>query len=81
MRCCDLQEETFWKNYFYRVGVIQQSFELSSLPTSTPVNKEAVASGAKQDAKKDALAGAGEDDLEVCVYYHIFGLKSRRSSV
>jgi len=58
-----IKEETFWKNYFYRVGVIQQSFELSSLPTST-VNKEAVASRAKQDAKKDALAGAGEDDLE-----------------
>lgn len=26
-----INEETFWRNYFYRVGLIRQSTELSSL--------------------------------------------------
>jgi len=26
-----IKEEDFWKNYFYRVGLIKQSFELSTM--------------------------------------------------
>lgn len=28
---CSVSEEVFWRNYFYRVGLIRQSTELSSL--------------------------------------------------
>jgi len=28
---CSMREETFWRNYFYRVSLIRQSVQLTSL--------------------------------------------------
>ncbi|XP_076041647.1 synapse-associated protein 47kD isoform X2 [Oratosquilla oratoria] len=53
-----INEETFWRNYFYRVGLIRQSTELSSLEQEG--NQEADAKPASQEGGK-GLKGKEED--------------------
>lgn len=50
-----IDEETFWRNYFYRVGLIRQSTELSSL------EREGVEGAAKQPAG-DSVKGKDEEE-------------------
>ncbi|XP_042221865.1 synapse-associated protein 1-like isoform X4 [Homarus americanus] len=51
-----INEETFWRNYFYRVGLIRQSTELSSL------EREGVDAANKTTADGDK--GTKEEDWE-----------------
>jgi len=46
-----IKEDEFWRNYFYRVSLIKQSFELSSMTEDS-----------KKEIKKNASAGPVDDD-------------------
>merc|ERR1711983_143693 len=46
-----IKEDEFWRNYFYRVSLIKQSFELSSMTE-----------GSKKEIKKNTSAGPVDDD-------------------
>ena len=34
-----VKEDEFWKNYFYRVNLIKQSFDLKDLEDQSPAHK------------------------------------------
>lgn len=53
-----INEETFWRNYFYRVGLIRQSTELSSL------EREGVDAANKTSADGDKGTKGKDDDVE-----------------
>lgn len=53
-----INEETFWRNYFYRVGLIRQSTELSSL------EREGVDASNKSTADGDKGTKGKDDDLD-----------------
>merc|ERR1712024_113444 len=46
-----IKEDEFWRNYFYRVSLIKQSFELSSMTDDS-----------KKEIKKNTSAGPVDDD-------------------
>merc|ERR1719322_721019 len=46
-----IKEDEFWRNYFYRVSLIKQSFELSSMTDNS-----------KKEIKKNTSAGPVDDD-------------------
>ncbi|KAB7506268.1 Synapse-associated protein 1 [Armadillidium nasatum] len=70
-----VNEESFWRNYFYRVGLIRQSTELSSLEKENPAadseggNKETEgnkgAKGKEEDGEQphDGVAQGGENEF------------------
>ena len=45
-----VKEDEFWRNYFYRVNLIKQSFDLKDLETSTSSRPSSVTS---KDADKE----------------------------
>ncbi|XP_068218929.1 synapse-associated protein 1-like isoform X4 [Palaemon carinicauda] len=53
-----INEEAFWRNYFYRVGLIRQSTELSSL------EREGVDASSKSAADGDKGTKGKDDDVE-----------------
>ncbi|XP_042221862.1 synapse-associated protein 1-like isoform X1 [Homarus americanus] len=53
-----INEETFWRNYFYRVGLIRQSTELSSL------EREGVDAANKTTADGDKGTKGKDDDVD-----------------
>ena len=52
-----VKEEEFWRNYFYRVSLIKQSFELKDLEEDQKKNAK--------EAKKDSKVADVSDDLDV----------------
>nr|XP_045596719.1 synapse-associated protein of 47 kDa-like isoform X9 [Procambarus clarkii] len=53
-----INEETFWRNYFYRVGLIRQSTELSSL------EREGVDAASKTTSDGDKGTKGKDDDVD-----------------
>ena len=45
-----VKEDEFWRNYFYRVNLIKQSFDLKDLETSTSSRPSSITS---KDADKE----------------------------
>jgi len=58
-----VKEDDFWRNYFYRVGLAKQSFELSN-SMSTDVKKENKAAPKPVDDESDNQQAATEHDDE-----------------
>jgi len=57
-----IKEEQFWKNYFYRVGVIQQSFELSNIASITQEKKDKVEAKRSVDEDVDGSVNPDPED-------------------
>jgi len=58
-----IKEEDFWKNYFYRVGLIKQSFELSTMDIPRQ-DKSADVAVKKEDDEVEVPAAEGHQDDE-----------------
>jgi len=58
-----VKEDEFWRNYFYRVGLVKQSFELSN-SMSTDVKKEKKAAPKPVDDDSDNQPSTAEHDDE-----------------
>merc|ERR1712128_404 len=58
-----VKEDEFWRNYFYRVGLVKQSFELSN-SMSTDVKKEKKAAPKPVDDDSDNQPTTAEHDDE-----------------
>lgn len=58
-----VKEDEFWRNYFYRVGLVKQSFELSN-SMSTDVKKEKKAAPKPVDDDSDNQTTSAEHDDE-----------------
>merc|ERR1719470_75966 len=56
-----VKEDEFWRNYFYRVGLVKQSFELSN-SMSTDVKKEKKAAPKPVDDDSDNQTTSAEPD-------------------
>ena len=55
-----MKEEEFWRNYFYRLSLIKQSFDLKDLENSEEGSK----GKAKNDSKKVKKQSESEMNLE-----------------
>jgi len=58
-----VKEDEFWRNYFYRVGLVKQSFELSnSMATDSHKEKKTSLPGPLEDDDNLNPSGADQDD-------------------
>jgi len=64
-----VKEDEFWRNYFYRVGLVKQSFELSNSMT-TDVKKEKKAAPKPVDDESDNQTTSAEHDDEFVSELH-----------
>jgi len=48
-----IKEDEFWKNYFYRVGVVQQSYEMKPVQTIQPKKSDNEEVGSVEDTSED----------------------------
>jgi len=69
-----VKEDEFWRNYFYRVGLVKQSFELSN-SMSTDVKKEKKAAPKPVDDDSDNQTTSAEHDDEFVSDLHQASLK------
>merc|ERR1711887_103478 len=58
-----VKEDEFWRNYFYRVGLVKQSFELSN-SMSADVKKEKQDKSVPKPVDDDSQPAATEHDDE-----------------
>lgn len=59
-----ITEEMFWRNYFYRVSLVKQSTQLTSLAQQTSSSTASSKSTTNQDTPaKSESEGAGDEDL------------------
>ncbi len=57
-----VKEDEFWRNYFYRVNLIKQSFDLKDLETSTTSLKSNENKKEKAGIKKTKNKSLNEED-------------------
>lgn len=63
-----VKEDEFWRNYFYRVGLVKQSFELSNSMASDPVKKSVPLPNPLDE--EDQLASSGDQEDEFVSELH-----------
>jgi len=59
-----LTEETFWRNYLYRVSLIKQSAQLSSLAQQTGASGETISDPVSQNAES-TVSSSNKDPMEM----------------
>merc|ERR1719234_1135215 len=59
-----VKEDEFWRNYFYRVGLAKQSFELAPVAPITSTVKPTNSSTSANRAMDDVEDGGGDQEDE-----------------
>merc|ERR1712079_970800 len=81
-----VKEEEFWRNYFYRVNLIKQSFDLKDLESSQTANgvkssaKETVKEISNNDEEVNNLPSQDHDNDEVNASMKTLGVKGKENA-